>query len=293
MLKYNYDIKTFLFYFFTSFFSKKHIVHITGGCNYMVLAFPFKTKVLTIHDLYHFKSYKGLKGIMYDFFYYNLPLRFSDEIIVVSDNTRDEILKNFKIKKDKVKVLHNPIVIPFKKIQKRERNISKETPLKILQIGSKSLKNYERLIFATKDMQVEYNFIHADKKQIESLIERENIENKSNVLSSISDNELYKQYFENDILFFASEAEGFGLPIIEAQVFDMPVITSNIPPMNTIGKGAILVDPFDVDSIKKGFLKLYNPSIVSELSKIANKNVVQYHPEQVSLEYLDFYKSIS
>lgn len=47
-------------------------------------------------------------------------------------------------------------------------------------------------------------------------------------------------------LLFPSTAEGFGLPIIEAQNCGCPVITSDLPPMNEVAlDSAVLVDPAD------------------------------------------------
>ncbi|ANQ47868.2 glycosyltransferase family 4 protein [Flammeovirga sp. MY04] len=51
---------------------------------------------------------------------------------------------------------------------------------------------------------------------------------------------------------FYSLNEGFGLPILEAQSIGRPVLTSNISSMLEVaGNGALLIDPYDVSSIKK------------------------------------------
>ena len=52
----------------------------------MILAFPFKQRILTIHDVYHFKKFKGIKGLLYDLFYFYLPIYFSHKIVAVSDS---------------------------------------------------------------------------------------------------------------------------------------------------------------------------------------------------------------
>jgi glycosyltransferase involved in cell wall biosynthesis len=59
-------------------------------------------------------------------------------------------------------------------------------------------------------------------------------------------------------LLYVSYFEGFGIPIVEAMNADVPVITSNITSMPEIaGEAALLVDPFSVDSIAKGMLKIF------------------------------------
>ena len=51
--------------------------------------------------------------------------------------------------------------------------------------------------------------------------------------------------------------EGFGIPIIEAMSCGTPVITSNVTSMPEVaGNAALLVNPFSVESIKNGMLKI-------------------------------------
>ncbi len=62
----------------------------------------------------------------------------------------------------------------------------------------------------------------------------------------ISNEELVKKFIECDMLLFASTYEGFGMPIVEANIVGRPVITSNILSMPEVaGDAAILVDPFN------------------------------------------------
>ena len=70
-------------------------------------------------------------------------------------------------------------------------------------------------------------------------------------------------YHSCDILLFASLAEGFGLPILEAQTVGRAVITSNRGAMAEIaGKGALLVNPLSVESIHDGLISvIHNDSL--------------------------------
>ena len=96
------------------------------------------------------------------------------------------------------------------------------------------------------------------------------------------------------MLIFVSYYEGFGLPVIEAQATGRAVVTSNIEPMNTIsGGGACLVDPFDVNSIREGILKVINEEKYrEELIEKGRDNVKQFHPARIAAAYEEIYNQL-
>jgi glycosyltransferase involved in cell wall biosynthesis len=60
---------------------------------------------------------------------------------------------------------------------------------------------------------------------------------------TIQDDTLRDLYLLSDCLFFPSRQEGFGLPVVEAALYRMPVWTSNIPAFHAMkGEGAYLLD---------------------------------------------------
>ena len=68
-------------------------------------------------------------------------------------------------------------------------------------------------------------------------------------------------------LTYVSYFEGFGIPIVEAFRCDVPVITSNVTSMPEVaGDAALLVDPFNPESIAEALYKAYQyESIRNEL----------------------------
>ncbi|MDF1738764.1 MAG: glycosyltransferase [Verrucomicrobiales bacterium] len=71
----------------------------------------------------------------------------------------------------------------------------------------------------------------------------------------VSDREIMELYFSCDATVFCSEAEGYGLPIIESLGLGVPAIVSNCGSMKELADlcgGCHLIDPFDVGSIKEG-----------------------------------------
>jgi glycosyltransferase involved in cell wall biosynthesis len=66
----------------------------------------------------------------------------------------------------------------------------------------------------------------------------------------VSDPELVALYHMATVQFFPSLYEGFGLPVLDAMVCGLPVITSNVSSMPEVaGDAGILVDPSDTDAM--------------------------------------------
>ena len=54
-------------------------------------------------------------------------------------------------------------------------------------------------------------------------------------IGPVSDRMMYDLYSLSDLLLFSSAQEGFGIPLLEAGLFRLPVFCSNIPPFREIG----------------------------------------------------------
>lgn len=66
----------------------------------------------------------------------------------------------------------------------------------------------------------------------------------------VSERDMAGYYYHARAVLFPSLTEGYGLPIVEAFNFGIPVITSDIDPMREIAGGAaLLVDPYSIESI--------------------------------------------
>ena len=84
------------------------------------------------------------------------------------------------------------------------------------------------------------------------------------------------------------------MPIIEAQATGRVVITSNIEPMKSIaGETAHLVDPYRVESIREGIIKVINDEAYREnLIKKSQINIKRFCVERVAEEYNKLYDQI-
>ncbi len=88
-----------------------------------------------------------------------------------------------------------------------------------------------------------------------------NIMEKAVVFKSyVSHDELNSLYSNCKYVAFISKGEGYGLPVREALNYGKPVLASRVTSIPEIAGAAVhYVDPFEVDSIYRGFLYYNDP----------------------------------
>ncbi|MBS1724965.1 MAG: glycosyltransferase family 4 protein [Armatimonadetes bacterium] len=103
-----------------------------------------------------------------------------------------------------------------------------------------------------------------------------------------SDEQVEAYYSLATALIFPSWAEGFGLPIIEAQSCGCPVFASNRPPMTEVGESSVVYfDPsYPVESANQILSHMDN---LDELRKRGSENVKRFDPQVMADKYLEYY----
>ena len=87
---------------------------------------------------------------------------------------------------------------------------------------------------------------------------------------------------------FPTLFEGFGLPVLEAQRYGVPVLTSNNSSLPEVaGDAALLVDPTDVDAIAQAMLRLsQDEALRQQLIEAGYTNVERFSWEKAARETL-------
>lgn len=113
---------------------------------------------------------------------------------------------------------------------------------------------------------------------LSSLIAQHRLQDRVILTGHVSDAELARLYASADFLLMPSIYEGFGFPIIEAQSFGVPVITSNCSSMPEVaGKAAICVNPHNTSEIAEAILRLASDEdLRAELSAESRKNASRF-----------------
>lgn len=263
------------------------INHITGQVHYCDLLLPSPKTVITIHDLGSIKD--PIKRFLIDLFSFYIPLWRARAITCVSNTTKERLINHYPfIKNKEIRVIYNSVGEDFK-YTPREFNKDKPT---ILHIGTRSNKNLERVISALSGVNCHLRIVGLlSDDQIHKLIT--NSIDYSNVFN-ISDKEIVNEYEKCDIVSFPSTFEGFGMPIVEANSIGRVVLTSNILPLTEISHGAAMhVDPFSIEEIKKGFLKLMEDSkLRDELIRNGLENAKNYMTNNIANQYISLYNDM-
>lgn len=271
-------------------FSRKFIgnlIHITGHDHYLTFGLKKEDTILTIHDIEFINRNKGLKKFVLKKLWIDYPIKRVKMVTTVSEFSKSELLKleNYQTP---IQVIHNPLTLP---IEYSPKTFNQDCPV-ILHIGTKANKNLPRLIKALKNIKCHLNIIGNPTKDLVHLLEINNVSHAFK--SNLTNQQMIKEYESCDILAFVSTYEGFGLPIIEAQAMGRTVITANVASMPEVAeKGALLVNPFDIEEIKKGLTTLIeNKELRNQLIQLGLENVKRFNPKEIAKKYQELYLSI-
>jgi glycosyltransferase involved in cell wall biosynthesis len=270
-------------------FREGDINHITGDVHFLSLLLHKRRTLLTILDLVSVHRVSGWRKACLLFFWYWLPIKRSAVVSVISNFTKQDLLRHIKVDPEKVQVVYCPVSEAFKPFA-REFNAVKPV---VLQVGTTPNKNIKRLAEALHGISCCLRVIGNLDASTEALLQSYGID-YSNV-SNIAFEEIIDEYHRCDMVVFASTFEGFGLPILEAQATGRPVVTGNIMSMPEVaGDAACLVDPFSVESIREGILKIiHDPAYRQRLVQSGFKNIERFRLERIAQEYATIYKLLA
>ena len=244
--------------------------------------------VLTIHDLEVLKRLTGLARKVIKLFWFTLPAQRVRYITVISEFTKQELLKVINVNPEKVVVIHN-CISPAIKAFPKEFNNKKPN---ILHIGTAHNKNLERLIEAVDGLPVKLTILGHLRDNHKELLAKHHIDFDN--FFNLPYNEVIRNYQEADLVSFVSLYEGFGLPIIEANAVGRPVITSNRTSMPEVaGDAALIIDPENTAEIRNAIIKILNDeNLRNELIEKGKENVKRFSPAYIAQKYADLYEKM-
>jgi len=201
--------------------------------------------------------------------YFNGPLRKSAErashIFAISESTRQDVHEVFGIPLDRITAIHLAATLSPSKTGAKTRLI--EAPY-LLCVGTleprknleRTLLAYEQLIEQNPDLPHRLVLVGTYGWKSGDLMKRiERLGDRILFMGYLSDEDLATCYLHADGLIYASLAEGFGLPILEAFECGVPVVTSDSSSMPEVGGDLVFYcEPTSIESISTAINKLLN-----------------------------------
>ena len=253
------------------FFASKSDIYIFNGQVAPILFFP-KNSLVLVYDFAHkyFKvdSFsKKLKNYFMDFSIKLGGMR-AKRIISISQATKDEMVKFYNTKAEKIDVMYLGISGMYDLDQQK---ISNAVDNFFFFIGTiKERKNVFNIVkafilFRKENPEYQHKLFLSGKynqqspyiKKMLAYIKEADRQNDVIFLGHVTDQEVSFLYHNARALVFPSLLEGFGFPILESMSCGTPVITSNISSLKEVaGNAAIQVDPHNVKEIAQAIQNL-------------------------------------
>ncbi len=271
----------------------------------------FSRNIIVIHDLCVFLSIKtgvNLKTKIIEKMFLKPALRNSQKIVTVSNSTKQDVIRYFKISSQKISVIYHGSPQGTQLASNPEKILTKyNLPNNfILFIGTlEPRKNLVRLIEAyhllnQKSKIKNQKLVIVGKKgwfyqEIFNKVKELKLENEIIFTGYVPDEDLPYLYKAATCFVYPSLYEGFGLPPLEAMACGCPVITSNLSSLpEVVGEAAILVNPYNIDEITAALEKiLTDESLRQNLKERGFKQAQKFSWQKTALKILKILNEVN
>jgi glycosyltransferase involved in cell wall biosynthesis len=225
-----------------------------------------------------------------------LSLIYSDRIIVISQFTSNELKEMCPELIEKTTIVYESCE---ENLEVSENSVKSNCRYLTVFGGGGGHKNVARLVEAfakaAKDIPHMLVIIGSPYIDVLSTINKldESVRVRIKITGFLPRSEVMKLLSGAELLVFPSLYEGFGLPLLEAQKLDVPVLASRYASLPEIaGDGAIFFDPLDVDDCKEKMVCMLNSSKLRECLRTAGReNVKLFSWSKTARETINVYKS--
>ena len=292
---------------------KKNRLDIFHTPHFNIPLFSSVKRVVTIHDLIPL-IFPGVYTSWPARTYYRLmnaqAARRARKIIADSENTKRDLLKFFRLPKERIEVIYGAVSERFKPVNdvKSLEKIGKKfniTKKFLLYVGlRKPHKNLVSLIkvleILRRKMDFDIQLVMVGKEdarftQVEETAKELDLVEEVLSLGEVSNEDLVLLYNAAQVFVFPSLYEGFGLPPPEAMACGTPVISSNTSSLSEVlGDAAILIDPNDTNKWAEKIREvLTNENLRKELKQKGLERVKRFSWERAAQDTLRVYESLT
>ncbi len=233
-----------------------------------------RKSVVTVYDLsfLHFPdAFKPWKQFYLSLFV-RMSARKADRVIAISEHTRRDVIRLWKVPGDRVSVAYGGVSPDFRPLPPEDVSRFKEKhgiPEKFfLYLGTlEPRKNLPRLVEAYaraygQDRSLPPLVIAGARgwyyDEIFARVQALALEDRVFFPGFIPEEDLVLWYNAAEVFVYPSLYEGFGLPVLEAMACGKPVISSNAASLpEVVGEAGVMVPPEDVHALGQAMLSLW------------------------------------
>jgi glycosyltransferase involved in cell wall biosynthesis len=240
--------------------------------------------VVTIHDCIHLRFPQYLPNrLAYAYARSSLwvATHRSNRVLTVSEASKRDILRYFRIPEKKIDVIHNAMDERFGEtptaddVARVQERYQLNAPYVLYAGNIKPHKNLERLIEAFHMLRQDPDLAHvklliigdeiSKYATLRRAVHKYKLHKHVRFFGFVPDKTLAVLYRLARVFVFPSLYEGFGLPPLEAMASGTPVITSDVSSLpEVVGDAALLIDPLDTNAIAEAIRRVLMDSTLHE-----------------------------
>ncbi len=239
-------------------------------------------QVLTVHDVIFLRHPELFNPL--DVWIYKQKLksacRQADKIVAISQQTKNDLMAFFNVSEEKIHVIYQGCHQQFlvKKSEEEREHVRKKYKLPkgyLLNVGSiEKRKNVGILLeaLATFDATERPHLVLVGKKtsymdELERLIQKHHLQEFVHFIHQADFADLPAIYQQATLFTYSSVIEGFGIPILEAMVSEVPVLVPNVSCFDeVVGPAGIFYQQGDIEDLRdkiKTLLKSDNRAMIA------------------------------
>lgn len=255
-------------------------------------------RVVTIHDLVWKHAGETMRPLNQLTERVLMPdaIRLADRILADSHSTADAIISEFPWAQDRVRVVHlGATSLPQPNGIEVLDALGIDRPYFLFVGTLEPRKNLRRLLeaYASLDPIVRKQTLLViaggkgwGNEDMVSLVHSLDLTDSVRLMGYVNEEQLATLYAHARFLAMPSLYEGFGLPLVEAMSFGVPVLTSSCSSLPEVaGDAGMLVDPYNTNSIATGLLQmLKDDEFRNELAARSRLNASRFSWEKAAKE---------
>ena len=269
------------------------LAHIISRCNSRL--------ILWEHSIISYHSQKTISKVwIIRYFLIRMFYNHAHKIITVSKGAKDDLISDYSINKQKIKIINNPIdiqsVISLSEAEVKIPSINYKNKNYIVSVGRlATVKNYRLLIEAYSKLSKILNYklvIIGDGPEYQNLqkqITGLNLESRI-ILTGYLENP-YPLIKNANVFVVSSKWEGFNLVLLEALALKRQIVSTDCPcgPREILDNGRFnLMVPVDnSDALSNGILQIINGEIIFDEDSLLQR-ANEFRLEKICNEFMKF-----